>query len=157
MSRQFTPALLGALIAACAPAAPPAPSFTDEDRAAIAAAEAAMATAANAKDWAAWTTHYAADAVLMPANGPEVVGAEAIQAYFTGFPPMSGLTLTQTRVEGTGDWAWVHGAYGMVIEGAGPDSGKYLEVWQRQADGNWKIVRDMFSSNVPLPAPAPAK
>jgi ketosteroid isomerase-like protein len=157
MSRLFTPVVLGTLIGACAPAAPPAPTFTEQDRAAIVAAEAAMATAANAKDWAAWTSHYAADGVLMPPNGPEVVGAEAIQAYFTGFPPMSALTLTQTRVDGAGDWAWVHGAYGLVFDGAAPDSGKYLEIWQRQGDGNWKMVRDMFSSNIPLPAPTPAK
>jgi ketosteroid isomerase-like protein len=154
MSRFSLPALcLGLAVGGCAPATPAAPTFTDQDRAAITAAEAAMVTAGNAKDWAAWASHYVAEAVLMPPNEPEVSGAAAIQAYFTGFPPMSGLSLTTGRVDGAGDWAWVHGAYALTVEGAGPDSGKYLEVWQRQADGSWKIVRDMFSSNLPVPAP----
>jgi ketosteroid isomerase-like protein len=39
------------------------------------------------------------------------------------------------------------------------DSGKYLEVFRKQADGSWKNARDAFSSNLPAaaaPAPVPA-
>ena len=27
---------------------------------------------------------------------------------------------------------------------------KYLEAWQRQPDGSWKIAQDIFSSNKPI-------
>jgi ketosteroid isomerase-like protein len=28
------------------------------------------------------------------------------------------------------------------------DRGKYMVVWKRQADGSWKIHRDMFNTNL---------
>ena len=37
------------------------------------------------------------------------------------------------------------------------DTGKYLEVWKKQVDGSWKAVADMWSSDLPAVAPAPAK
>ena len=29
--------------------------------------------------------------------------------------------------------------------------GKFVEVWKKQADGQWKVVADMFSSDLPAP------
>jgi len=37
------------------------------------------------------------------------------------------------------------------------ERGKYLTIWHKQADGTWKVVRDMFNSDLPLAAPAKAK
>jgi ketosteroid isomerase-like protein len=37
------------------------------------------------------------------------------------------------------------------------DRGKFIEVWKKQADGKWKVVADMFNSDIPLPAPEPPK
>jgi len=34
------------------------------------------------------------------------------------------------------------------------DKGKYLTVFKKQADGNWKAVADMVSSDLPLPGAA---
>jgi ketosteroid isomerase-like protein len=36
---------------------------------------------------------------------------------------------------------------------AGPvmkDTGKYLTVWKHQADGSWKIIRDIDNSDLPV-------
>jgi ketosteroid isomerase-like protein len=33
------------------------------------------------------------------------------------------------------------------------DKGKYLIAYKKQADGTWKVVADMESSDMPLPAP----
>jgi ketosteroid isomerase-like protein len=30
------------------------------------------------------------------------------------------------------------------------DSGKYMTVWRKQADGSWKVVADMFNTNMPM-------
>jgi ketosteroid isomerase-like protein len=55
--------------------------------------------------------------------------------------------------------AYVYGKYSWVLMIPGqpqaPDSGKYIEVWRKQANGNWKIIRDVFNSDVPLPTPSP--
>jgi hypothetical protein len=37
------------------------------------------------------------------------------------------------------------------------ERGKYLTIWHKQADGTWKVVRDMFNSDLPLAAPAKAR
>jgi ketosteroid isomerase-like protein len=31
------------------------------------------------------------------------------------------------------------------------DRGKTLNVWKRQADGSWKLHRDIWNSNMPIP------
>jgi len=31
------------------------------------------------------------------------------------------------------------------------DQGKTLQVWKKQVDGSWKIHRDIWSSNIPIP------
>jgi ketosteroid isomerase-like protein len=35
------------------------------------------------------------------------------------------------------------------------DHGKYIVIERKQPDGSWLITEDIFSSDVPLPAPAP--
>lgn len=32
------------------------------------------------------------------------------------------------------------------------DSGRYINIWQYQPDGGWKIVRDMSNSTMPVPS-----
>jgi len=29
------------------------------------------------------------------------------------------------------------------------DNGKYLTVWKKQADGSWKVLFDMFNTDMP--------
>jgi hypothetical protein len=36
------------------------------------------------------------------------------------------------------------------------DKGKYLTVWKKQADGSWKVLFDMFNSDLPPSLLAPA-
>ena len=37
------------------------------------------------------------------------------------------------------------------------DHGSYVTTYRKQPDGSWKAVADIASSEVPLPAPPPAK
>ena len=41
-----------------------------------------------------------------------------------------------------------------TVGGPVNDTGKFLEVWKKQANGSWKCVADMFSSDMPVPVPA---
>lgn len=151
--------------AACAPQQTGLAPLADADRAAIRAAVDSALKIANAepKDWAAYTkAYYADDAVLYQPNGPAVKGAAAIQAFFAAFPPISNVRFELDLIEGAGDRATVVGRYSFVITppGAAPinESGKYMEIWARQPNGNWRSLHDIFNSDTSLPAPpAPTK
>jgi ketosteroid isomerase-like protein len=154
------PALLGlAVLTACQPA-PPA-GLSDADKAAIDSTARVFVRHALANDFAALTRdYYSDDAMVLPPNAPAVTGHGAIEAMFKTFPPITAFELRTEEVEGTADLAYVRGRYTMTMSPPGApaiaDSGKYLEIWRKQADGSWKSVRDMFSSDIPLPAPPPA-
>jgi len=37
------------------------------------------------------------------------------------------------------------------------DKGKYLTVWKKEADGDWKVLVDTYNSDLPpIPSPPPA-
>ena len=156
-------ALLGfALVAACQPAAPA--GLTDADQAAIDSAGQAFARDALAGDFAVLTrAHYAEDAIVLPPNMPAATGHAAIEAMFKTFPPITALEIRNEEMEGNGSMAYVRGRYTMTLSPPGgaaiTDTGKYLEIRRKQSDGSWKLVRDMFNSDVPLPPPpaAPTK
>jgi uncharacterized protein (TIGR02246 family) len=128
--------------------------LTQADRDAIAEISTAFLEAARGQDWTALAATYTEDAILMPPNQHAVQGRTAIQAFFENFPPMSDMTLENVEVEGVGDMAYIRGIYSMTInmDGVEPmvDTGKYLEVRKKQADGSWLLHRDMFSSDIAM-------
>jgi ketosteroid isomerase-like protein len=142
----------------------PAPTgLTETDKAAIQKVVDEAVSLANAptKDWAAYVkAYYAEDAVVLPPNGPLVQGRAAMESWFASFPPMSDFRAEIIEVEGRGDLAYVRGAYSMLFTPPGAsepikDTGKYIEIWRKQADGSWRAIRDIFNSDLPLPAPEP--
>jgi ketosteroid isomerase-like protein len=147
---------LAALAGACQPA-PPA-GLTDADRAAVDSMAHAFTQMAIAGDYAGLVKmYYADDAVLMPPNMPAASGHAAIEAAFRTFPPITTFTIRSEELVGSGDLVYSRGRYNMVFAPPGmaaiPDSGKFLEILRKQADGSWKSTRDMFNSDVPLPPP----
>lgn len=88
-------------------------------------------------------------------------GRAAIVTWFNAFRfAVSNFTGQQLEVEGADDVAWVRGTYAMDLTAPGAtaaihDKGKYLEIWRRQADGTWKVIRDIFNTSVPAPAESP--
>ncbi len=61
------------------------------------------------------------------------------------------------KAAASGDLGWHSGSY--VVKdttGSVVDSGNYLAVMQRQADGKFLMIRDTWNSDRPPPAPAPA-
>ena len=148
------------LAAACQPAAAPA-GLTDTDKAAIDSLDKEFARLANTGDFGALVrAYYVEDAMMLPPNAPAVTGQAAIEAVLRTFPPISDFQLNTEEIDGLGDLAYARGRYSMTLTPAGgapmTDSGKYLEIW-RKRDGAWRVTRDMFSSDIPLPAPEPPK
>lgn len=134
-------------------AAPAALSAKDE--AAVRAVDAEWARAVTAGDAAALNAVYSSDATLLPPNEPVVKG-DAVKKYNEGMlGAFTGPTvLTTQTVEGRGDLAYAVGTYRATLTpkkaGAKPlpeETGKYVEVLKKDADGSWKIVYDMWSSD----------
>ena len=60
---------------------------------------------------------------------------------------MGGLAIETYELEiaGSGDLAYGIGTFSLARPA--PDRGKFVEVYRRQADGSWRCVADMFSSD----------
>jgi uncharacterized protein (TIGR02246 family) len=135
------------------------------DEAAIAKIRAAYQTAAGTQDGAAIAKLYAPDGVEMPPNGPSARGRAAIEAYHKGFGQqfmMHGMTITSTESKVHGDYAYDVGTYKqslMPMKGGAivDDRGKYVVLLKKDASGNWWVTHAIYNSDVPMPAPAPAK
>jgi ketosteroid isomerase-like protein len=130
-------------------------ALSDADRLAIrstADSTLAIINAPPPKDFAAYArSYYTEDAIDMPPSAPPLVGRAAIAAEESKDSSAYKYRWEQVEVAGYHDLAWVRGRYWSWGGRSKPDSGKYLEIWQRQPAGNWRVARDMYSSDVPRP------
>jgi len=134
---------------------------TTTDEAALRKLDDEWSKAAGSRDVDKTISYYSDDAVVMPPNIPTLTGKEPIRTLWKsmlGSPDFSGgWKASKVEVARSGDLAYVSGSYefnekddsGKPIT----DKGKYLEVWKKQADGSWKCVADMFSSDLPAVGP----
>ena len=136
-------------LTACQAAAPA--ELTEANRAAIEAVNDQFVENVTAGDYAAVSMLYTEDARFMPPNQPTVSGRAAIQAWMEALPPVTQFSLTTDQISGQGDMAYTIGRYVMQLEGLPLDSGKYIEVRQRGADGVWRMMADIFNSSLPMP------
>lgn len=126
-------------------------------RKAIEAGNAKWVEAFNRGDAAGVAALYTDDATLLPPNSEMVQGKQGIQDFWNGGIQMGlkDAALTTVDVGGSGDTAYEIGKYTLKIQPAGQegmtDSGKYLVVWKRQADGTWKLHVDIWNSSMPMP------
>jgi len=95
------------------------------------------------------------DGILMPPNGPAVIGKDQIRVRTIGrFDQFTfDLNGTEAEVEVAGGWAFTRGNYTITVtpkEGGQPAfiDGKYISILERQPDGSWKMHRGIFNSNV---------
>ena len=129
------------------------------DEQAVRAADAEWSKVAGAKDLDKTVSYYADDAVVLPPNQPMVTSKDGIRNLWKGFlDSLTDISWKTTRVEtsNSGNIGYLIGTYAMTMKDGTKDTGKYCEVWKKQAGGKWKVVADMFSSDLPLSAAAPA-
>jgi ketosteroid isomerase-like protein len=150
---------LGILFSSCQ--APVATGLSAEDEAAIRAVyDKAMAIDQSTDEGMVSYIHtyYAADATVMPPNHPAATGYDAVISVFKEMPPFEDFRSEILHIDGRDGLAYVRGTYSFNIRLPGAetpihDTGKYIEIWKKQADGGWKVYFDIFNSDVPLPAP----
>jgi uncharacterized protein (TIGR02246 family) len=133
-----------------------APADEGAVRQAIDASVARSTAAIKAGDAAVVAQEYAPDAHLLTANAPAMVGHAAVSEGLKGWlssMKVTDMNTTTTDVIVSGDLAVSTGTYTMSMQiPNGPkidDKGKFVTVWRRQADGSWKIVRDIMNTDLP--------
>ena len=127
------------------------------DLAAIRQVTSGIIAADNTGDAAAVIQFYADDAMLLPPNGAQVAGKDAIRArYEEGFRQFRfAITSTSDETHVFGDWAFDRGttAGKTVPKGSDPSRqihDKYVMILQRERGGAWKIARLMWNGADPL-------
>ena len=94
------------------------------------------------ESWLGW---FAEDVVVVPPNGPLVVGSGAIRRHYEGqrFPPPGFAWEPGTAsISTAGDLGWTIGHWGSDASGTAVWSGKYMTVWRKNPGGAWRVVID---------------
>ncbi len=125
-------------------------------------ADAQWSKAAGMKDLDKTVSYYSDDATVMPPNASAATTKEAIRSAWKEMLTTPGAAIswkaTKVEVAKSGDLAYVSGTYeetttdasGKPVKG----HGNYVEIFKKQADGTWKVVADIWNSDLPASATA---
>jgi ketosteroid isomerase-like protein len=123
-------------------------------RAEIQARSKAVVAAEIAADWETASSFFAPDAIVQPADAPQIQGREAQLELYQKWPKMAEFEGTTTAIipAASGDMAYEYGVNRFVFETSEEPVetfGKYLLVWTK-IDGEWMISALSFSFDAPL-------
>ena len=147
---------VAALAAGCSNAPLPTPDTRAADVQAVKDIEAASLKDAAAKDADKWASYFAEDGSGLYPGAGTLNGKAAIKAAMAPYfaDPNFALTFQSTRTMASkgGDMVYSQGTYTMTMTNPKTkkpvtDTGKYLTVYAKQADGSWKAVADTFNSD----------
>jgi uncharacterized protein (TIGR02246 family) len=114
-----------------------------------------FAASLEAGDLDRWLAMWTDDGIQMPPDEPAAVGKARIHARMA--PALDkfkfDMEINNEEVQSAGDLAYARGTYKATLTPkaggtAIPIDGKFMTILTRQADGSWKIHRDIFNSNV---------
>ncbi len=133
------------------------------DETTLRALDDAWSKSAGAKDLDATVGYYETDAAVLGPNEPIATGPVAIRTAWSGIlSPDSSISWQANKVEvaRSSDLAYIQGIYQLTTKDAAGnpsiDRGKFVEVWKKQPDNSWKVVSDIFNSDMPVKAATPA-
>ncbi|HEY1677473.1 MAG TPA: DUF4440 domain-containing protein [Candidatus Sulfotelmatobacter sp.] len=99
---------------------------------------------------------YVSDALVLRSNCPPIRGAAAVREFFFGAldAGLGEVEVDPLRVEVVGDFAYEAGRCKALIPSSSgkrrEERGKYLWVFARQANSEWKLTADCWSSDLTL-------
>jgi len=141
---------------------PSPPDTRAADERAVREADAAWSKAAAAKDLERVLSSYAEDAIKCDPNSPMLTGKESIRKSWSEAMATPGFAVSwqasKAEASRSGDLAYTVGTYQLTVNDPKgkplTDRGKYVTVWKKQPDGNWKVVADIYNSDLPAPQAA---
>jgi uncharacterized protein (TIGR02246 family) len=122
---------------------------------AIRTASADWAKAAQAKDLEKSLSYYTPNAILFAPKAPAIQGIENIRKAWQPMLATPGLqmsfTPTSVEVSRSADFGWEYGTYQTSATDkkgkTATETGKYIVLWQKQADGSWKAIADLSAAD----------
>ena len=131
-----------------------APEDAVAAKSAIEAQNARFEAAMLKGDTGTMVSTYTSDAIVLPQGMPMARGRGEIAKSFAGMlsqASVSKFELHLLDLTMAGDHAIETGTYAMTMtpKAGKPidDVGKYIAIWKKDADGSWKMVRDIFNSD----------
>ena len=142
MKQLLTLLALFLMVTACSQA----PQFADPS--VITSRSDTWDAALNAKDVDALVELYTTDARLMPPNDEAMTGHDAVRSMFGGMidAGISG-ELTTVKAMVSGDIGYRVGIFKLQSGDGVVDTGKFMETWRRDEDGQWRIANDIWNSD----------
>ena len=124
---------------------------------ALLAADAAWEKTYSAKDVEKSVAFFDEQGSMLPSNAPVLNGKDAITKSLASAFKIPDYTLTwhanKVGVAGSGELGYTSGTYEFIAKEASgktlSDKGKYLTVWKKQLDGSWKVLLDIYNSDLP--------
>ena len=119
--------------------------------------DAQWSAAAGSKDLGKTVSFYSDDALVMPPNASAATSSAAIRKIWQDLLASPGFVIswktTKVEVAKSGDLACLSGTYEVTMNDPNGkpinERGKYVEVWEKQADGKWKCGTDIWNSDLP--------
>lgn len=112
--------------------------------------------ASSVKDMDKFMSYFSPDASFYPPGMPVTTGNGPIREVMTKMMG-EGFSLewtpTGSEVAASGDLGFTSGTYKATMGGT-MEQGKYVTIWKKQPDGQWKVRADIFNSDA-APAAAP--
>ena len=123
--------------------------------AAIMKADSAWDKMSEAKSAEGWLSYYSDDAIMMPPGENVCKDKASRETSIKNMFAVPGMSLrfqtTKAEVSRSGDIGYAVGVYQFNSKDPkGKDyheTGKYTEVWKKQADGNWKCTADIWNAD----------
>lgn len=150
MHRWIGVLLIAGFSAGCRPSA-----NVEQERAALMTLD--REWSASVKDLDKFMSYYAPDASLYAPGMPVLTGAGPIRDAMTKMSSAPGFALafapTRAEVSASGDVGYTTGTYQANMTGT-PEKGKYVSVWKKQPDSQWKVMEDIFNADASGATPA---
>ena len=98
---------------------------------------------------------YTEDAIIFPPNALPIKGLEAITGLLQNYPPMTDYKQKPEEILVFGDYAYLWETWSVTLPASDnegfKDTGTMFWIFRKQNDGSWKLWREIWHSDLPLP------